>query len=264
MMEIIIWFFILFVLTFVSLLLTMRSLQNYREKAKDVPVEYGLYLIRYPQLVTETVIDHIMHQSIKIGASIAFEKLAKGDRKALVVYGPKQILQSFVTSMSFMEIEDYTIHADSRHINAWEVRVQSSHQHPNFDVTLESQMPHLEEDEQIWYQVVTRPIATGLEYKLWRWFISTVKPYLKLPWLVASMSKESLATIRVVYLCDDTKKRHEKLPHITKIGETNFLFKMPQKFTSKQILDFYRDRSLPLSGHQVMRVGLYDVMKWLN
>jgi hypothetical protein len=218
MIEMIIWFFIVFVVTFVSLLLTMRSLQGFREKATQNGLEYGLYLVRYPHLLSPTIIDTIAQKAIQNGAILSLEKLAKGSKKALVIYGPRVVLESFVQSQSFLEIEDYTLQNDHTRLNGWELGINTRHKDIDLDSKLDSQMPFLEDDDQLWWQVTLRPKSAGLEYKAWQWVIKKVQTYIKIPGLQGKKHNlESLATIRAIYLCDDDTRRHQKMPQMTKI-----------------------------------------------
>lgn len=100
---------ILFIILFILIVaasaylayISMRDYYDLPEKIKN----YSLFLIREPSALNVANLDKFLAESS--APILSFERLFKGSRSALVIYGPKQVLAKF-PDFKLLELEDYT------------------------------------------------------------------------------------------------------------------------------------------------------------
>jgi hypothetical protein len=113
---------IIFVLVLTaSILLALRSMGNYRTKASQSKVPFGVFLVQKPEQLTVDTLNALYATLTKESRIISFERLAKGSRKALVIYGPKAVLTPFTELLGLLELEDYAVNTKSPVVNGIEV-----------------------------------------------------------------------------------------------------------------------------------------------
>lgn len=105
--------------------------------------EYSLFLIRQTNNLDEQLLNALLYEQKLENSLISFERLIKGNKSALVIFGPKQLLLSHQSTLNLLELEDYT-NIDKRQISVW-------------DVVEIKNFPILEADEQFWYQLLLWP-----------------------------------------------------------------------------------------------------------
>lgn len=210
----IIWLALFLLVVFISFILAYQSMSDFGENPKLSNVEYGLYLIRKTSNLTPALLDSMHDEVAKEGLIISLERLFKGRKSALVIFGPKKVLKNYLPSLDLLELEDYT-EVDKDQAYAWEVGVKNHHleEMDNFF----KRIPILAEAEQVWWQLT----------------------------LAAKQQKGEIKTfqsqIRVVVLSADTQRR-KKVSQILQ-NLTSHLTKIPRPFTTQQIVDFYQTRS---------------------
>src|SRR3990167_440594 len=102
-----IWAILFLVVMGVSFVLAFRSMSDYREvPAPSVP--FSVFLVGNPQALTLGNLQKLGEAFIKGKFIFSFERLFKGPKRALVVFGPVDVLQPFSQSLGLTEIEDYS------------------------------------------------------------------------------------------------------------------------------------------------------------
>lgn len=100
-----IWIIIFFIIILISSVLAYRSMRDYEEFPEDLSLN-SLFFVGNPAGLTEATLQK-MHSLLEAGKHFfALEKLMKGKEKAIVLYGPKEVIQNF-PELSLVELEDY-------------------------------------------------------------------------------------------------------------------------------------------------------------
>ena len=210
----IIWLSIFAIIIFVSFILAFSSMRNFRE-IPEKQIEYSLFLIGNPKALTDETMDFLYKETSKSGLILSIEKLFKGKKEAVVIFGPKYILEKLTKSLELLELEDY-VKVDENSITAWEMGVGSPRARKSDIDNLFTPIPELLELEQIWWQVS----------------------------LLAENKKSSFrAQIRVVVISPDEKRR-EALGQIVQNIGGEYIIKLPQAYSSLQILSLFNQRSV--------------------
>lgn len=213
-----IWVALFLVVFLISLVLAFKSLSDYRENPLLAAVPYSVYLIQKPENLKAEVLKDLHTTTSQNKLLVSFERLSRGERKALVVFGPPSIMHSFSTDLGLLELEDYSQKLGENFL-AWEVGKKRAESKIGEDVL--SDLPKLDETDQFWWQLVLSPKG---------------KSNNDLNFTVA---------IRAV-LQDGSGKRLQDLKEIFgKIGEKQGLAVLPQSYSSAQIAKFYQQRSMP-------------------
>lgn len=112
-------FILLFLLIVgVSIYLAFLSMKDFYElPPKDT--SYGLFLIKNPPALETGILDQI-GSLLTDSLIVSFEKLYKGSKLALVIFGPKKILV-LLKDLDLVELEDYT-KVSQKKISAWELK----------------------------------------------------------------------------------------------------------------------------------------------
>ena len=108
----IIWIILFVVVLGISLFLAYESMANYHENPRHNTITHTLFLIRKPENLTSDLLKKIYQQAQKDRLTVSFERLIKGSREALVVFGPA-VLLSHLTALDLLELEDYSKRIDS-------------------------------------------------------------------------------------------------------------------------------------------------------
>lgn len=214
----ILWTALFVLVVAISFVLAMQSMRDYLESPHNFNKEYGLYLVRNTTGLTITILNSLHGQIAQEGLIVSLERLFKGSKSALVIYGPKDILTKYISKFNLLELEDYT-QVNNEHIIAWEVGVKNQQlakeqlqKVENFFINF----PTLEETEQFWWQLA----------------------------LKAKPNKYSFQSqIRIVVVAPDPARR-KKLSESLQDILSGHLTKIPKPFTSDQIMNFFKLRSL--------------------
>lgn len=208
---IVLWIALFLIIIGISFVLAFQSMKDYSEIPKQRREEYGLFLIRRIENFNDNILESIRKLISEQGLIISFERLLKGSQAALVIFGPKTILEQFGASLDLLELEDYTERLDSKEMVIWEVGTRHT---SNLDLETTSSifeaLPVLGEEDQFFWQVV----IGGTQIQ-----------------------------IRAALYCQDPLRRKtlaQSLQNL-KFGK---LVKVPRPYGTAQMLTFYKERML--------------------
>lgn len=222
-------FWILFLLIIlISGVLAFLSMKDFRQEPKELSSDNGLFLIRKPFALSLELFD-LLHQNCqKLGLIISLERLFKGGESALVLFGPKIVLSALASSLDLIELEDYS--QGEVGILGWEIGIVGNIHIQRTSLFLD--FPKLLQGEQVWYQIVLQAQK--------------------------GRAKQFIAQIRVIVVISDDNRRKE----ISKLLQARKgpWIKIPQKFSSLQIVNFYQKRNIvgrphvKLTGEEIVKL----------
>ncbi len=239
----IIWIVLFLFITAVSFWLAMRSMRNYQQKPGHFKTQYALYLVQRPEQLTPELIEELYKAATPTRAIISFEKLAKGLRRAVVVYGPVSLLQPFVQPLGLIELEDYAENVPVEQQTVWEIGSKGT---PG---TL--QLPDLRDEEEFWLQVALQPVSGSIE----KHFAIAAQR--------APDQKSSVrfsAIIRAVVSAAEGHRRQVLVEELTKSGHQAGLIKLPSDYTSAQLIKLYKERVVPGLGNAPHTLGAEELL----
>ncbi len=204
------WLALFLLVVGISFVLAFRSMKDYQEIPQKEAQDYGLFLMRTPQLL-EKLLDSIHEQMLSEGLIISLERLFKGKETTLTIFGPKKILERHIQDLNLLELEDYAVSLDNNQSLAWEVGVKTKE--INLD-NIFKDFPDLG-DNQFFWQIV----------------------------LYAKKGADSFfeTQIRAVVYSQSQEKRKELADNLQNLG---VLTKVPIAFSNSQIMNSYALRSL--------------------
>lgn len=242
----IIWLVLFVIIIFISFILAYLSMRDYQE-VPEKKLQYSTFLIQNPDNFKAEVLDNL-HQLIKRGETISLERLFKGDKSALVIFGPKEILQQF-SNLNLLELEDYTA-VKIEDLAAWELTLKN---HQEVVSYIFNQMPSLETQEQFWWQIVLQANSKN--------YLADLTDRLRGVQLT-SEDKVYRAQIRAV-LVAPSEQRRKKLKVLLENLSDN-LIKIPRPFTSAQIFEFYTSRSFTPASFGVSILNSAQILTLLG
>ena len=139
----ILWLVLFFLIVTTSFVLALFSMRDFQEIPRGRG-EYGLFLIRKPSELKADVLDLIHTNILDEGLIISLERLFKGKKSTLVIFGPKKVLDS-LKQLDLLELEDYA-EVKEENLSVWEV-----------SPTIKSffkDLPMFHEEEEFWWQLV--------------------------------------------------------------------------------------------------------------
>lgn len=241
----IIWLILFVIIILISFILAYLSMRDYQE-IPEKKLQYSVYLIQNPEALNSETLNG-MHQSIKRGEILSLERLFKGEQSALVIFGPKPVLQN-LESLNLLELEDYTgVKGDDA--LAWELTLRDQ----GVSGYIFNQMPELETEEQFWWQIVLQTYSKNYLSEL----IDRLRGLQPL-----SDNKAFQAQIRAV-LVVPSEQRRKKLKVLLENLADN-LIKIPRPYTSLQILEFYTQRSFTPVSFGVSALSSSEVLALLG
>lgn len=199
----IILFLIILAISFVLAYLSMKEFPEIPSKTK-----YGLYLIRNPELFTLEILE-LLKYSIASDELISLERLFRGSKSALVIFGPREKLKK-LSSLNLLELEDYTS-VESEEVVAWEVGFKGGALGNIFD-----SFPQLDPNEQFWFQVSLKPKKQDFQVNL------------------------------RAALTSPTEERRASLSLLFQNLSNGELVKLPKPLTSNQIFSQFKERAITL------------------
>jgi len=188
-------------------------MKDYRE-APAPSVAYSLFLVGRPQAFNSELIQKLHSEALNGKLALSFERLFKGSKRALVIFGPVGLLAPFKESLELTEIEDYSSRV-SDYMRAWEVGKKSSQN--NINLSILEYIPTLHENEEFWWQIVTKPDKSSFK-----------------------------STIRAVFRANQKERLLALSEELSRIGKGEGLAQIPEAYSSTQVVRFYQERSLPL------------------
>lgn len=231
----ILWVILFFLVVAISFILAAMSMRDFQQ-IPSITQEYSLFLIRNTKALDKSVLDTLYNELSKSDLIISFERLIKGNKSALVVFGPTKLISSFKDSFDLLELEDYT-NVDLEKISAWEVGVTNG--------AVESgkvfkSLPQLSDSEQFWWQLV-----------------------LKVKKLDSKQTKSFQSQIRAVVVSEDGSKRKKVADTFLKDLKSENIFRIPKSFSDSQIIDFYKNRAFMKDKNNPI-LNLNEVYKLLT
>ncbi len=189
-------------------------MRYYRERPNNLKNDYSVFLIQNPDALTEAVLTKITNKLIDQGSIVSFEKLARSDRQALVVYGPKQVLKELDPELNLIELEDYSKKL-THFVSCWEIGEKRTGDKSYREVNLSLIEVNLADQEQLWWQIIVSPGGTNLR--------SSMRI------LIESPNSQHLNNLN-----------HQVLSRLETIG----LSFLPQVYSIHRLIKFYRERAL--------------------
>ncbi len=205
----IVWLLIFGGVLAISYLLALRSMRDFQE----IPGEdegYSLFLIRKPQELTVETLKLLYDNFLKSGQVISFERLFKGDRSALVIFGPVR-LTAVLKNLDLLELEDYT-NVSPEQVLVWEMGVKHKRQ---VGGNIFGTFPPLGSAEHFWWQLM--------------------------------LSHSFKPQIRAVVVSADPQKREAVSDLIENLSRDR-LVRLPRGFSNARMLEFYQQRSFKKSN----------------
>lgn len=205
----ILWLILFILVVVISFILAARSMKDFTEIPTETE-DYSLFLIRKTDQLNGKLFSSLRSDLLRSGSFISFEKLFKGKKSALVIFGSRKLLIGYKDTLDLLELEDYT-NVNVEQISAWEVEVKNNGQGLTDEgQRLFSGLPHFSETDHFWWQVI----------------------------LPASFKPQ----VRAIFVSPNADSR-TKLTHILQNLNPHRIPKLPKAFSNKQILDFYQKRS---------------------
>lgn len=107
----VLWIVLFILVLAISFILALKSMTDYQEVPKG---DNGLFLIRQTKQLKDL---------LDASTNIVLERLFKGKQAALVVFGPRQIVEKYKNHLDLVELEDYT-NVDKDQVVAWEIGIK--------------------------------------------------------------------------------------------------------------------------------------------
>lgn len=212
-----VWILLFLIVLAVSLILAIKSMDDYRAQPLNFGAVYSLFLIRKPDALTPKLLQQIYDQLSPERLIISFERLFKGPKKALVVYGPESVLHPFFHDLDLLELEDYSQKIYIPYF-IWGVGKKKPDEPLTLPGQLFSNLPDISADEQFWWQVVLQPKSDGGNFQ---------------------------AVIRAIVLAGDRTNAKNLQDNLIGIGSKDGLLTLPLKQSPEQLVKFYQERSIP-------------------
>ncbi len=213
----ILWVALFFIVIAISFVLALQSMRDYQEIPLHSKEEYALFLIRNTENLNAQVLSSIREHIVKDGLIISLERLFKGQRAALTIFGPKRVLEKFSDSLALLELEDYSLSLNASDVYIWEMGSKTKDSKEQISTEIFKNLPSLGEEEQFLWQVVLG--AKGNKAPVFQ------------------------SQIRAAVYSKDPLRRRDLAPAFQNISAGD-LVKVPKPFSNEQMMSFYRLRSL--------------------
>ena len=119
----ILWVILFLLVVAISFVLAVKSMKDFIDIPSNSSAEYSLFLIRKIQIVNADFLSHLNERLVESSSILAIERLFKGKKSALVVYGPRKLLLSLNHVLDLLELEDYT-DVNVEQVSAWEIGIK--------------------------------------------------------------------------------------------------------------------------------------------
>lgn len=213
----VLWLILFLLIIAISFLMAFRSMHDYHEIPQKSKQQYGLFLIRQIANLTPDMLDQIRKFMLEKELSISIERLVKGGKAALAVFGPKKILEKFSDQLDLLELEDYAVDISGKDMLIWEAGVKDGRQELILTENMFRGLPALSSEDQFLWQVIL--------------------------WAGDKAGRRSFQTqIRAAVLSKEPARRQAVATAFQNLRED--LVKIPRPFSFKQMMDFYKLRSL--------------------
>lgn len=215
-----VWLILFFLVLSISFVLALRSMNDYQELPWSKTSAYALFLIRKPLFLTAEVLKNLHEKLLPEKMLLSLERLGRGARVAVVVYGPEAILHPLKDVLGLLELEDYSQKIAGREAGAavWEMGLKSSLQELTEGEAVDFPVP--EEKEEIFWQLVLSPQKNG-SFK---------------------------AVARALVLADNHAQAQFLEEKVIKSLAPKGLAVLPQPYSADQRFKVYQQRSIPKSS----------------
>lgn len=236
-----IWLLVFIAIITFSFFLALRSMVDFRENPTSFSISYSLFLIRNTQNLTAQMLTK-WHQTLSPKKLIiSLEKLSKGQRSVLVIFGPRQLLLAEQTNLGLVELEEYTgknllLGKKSGYILAWNLGKKTNSSKLLMPLTTDLS---LEEDEQVWWQLVFQPMT----FKKSPAFFSTFRT------IIIGKNQTRANLLR--------NKWNDCLKKVN-------LFPLPFFYPLEQLTKFYQERSILTGTSKNMETVILEQEEVLN
>lgn len=227
-----IWIFLFLIIVAISLVLAIQSMADYHKEPRHLSTAYSLFLISKLSNLNSETLNKLYKSTLAEGLIISFERLFKGSRTALTVFGPKEILKPFTEDLGLLEIEDYSRKTSivlDKDLNsgkqplAWEVGLKLQAQEGKPLENIFVGLPELGDEEEFWWQLVLQPMKK--KHK--------------------DLDVSFQAVIRAVTLSESQERTQELQKEYLKIGKEQGLALFPQAYSTLQLIKLYQERTMP-------------------
>ncbi len=221
----VIWVALVLIIIIASFILALRSMRDYHELPLHSHTEYSLFLVKNEAGLTGDLLGWINELVGRKKLVISFERLFRGSKKALVVYGPVTVLEQLSKELDLIELEDYSLRSTrvfQHNILSWEVSSKHFQKNSGTPLRVAEVTKNLSDNEELWWQLALQP----------RFDKNEVQPMFK-------------AIIRVVVISANKQKSQDIKLNLDKQIKESGLLALPQAYSSTQIFEFYQQRSLP-------------------
>lgn len=223
-----IWIILFFIIIILSFVLALKSMNDYQGQPLALKLQYSLFLVKNPTEFTLEILQDIHEETSKNNTIISLEKLFKGEKTALVIFAPKELLNKFSNVLNLLELEDYSL-KEINNVKVWEIG--SNNLSPKLlerDFTIK--LPNLKEDEQLWWQIILKPKSSNYQCREKNVYFQSL--------------------IRAVLLTADKSREQEVSEILFTRGKELGLNVLPQSHSGNELLKFYQQRILPLNYHK--------------
>lgn len=215
------------IIVLISLALAYFSMRDFEEGPEDFGPENGLFLIRKPNPLDPWLLDYLYKIMRQEGVIVSLERLFKGSESALVLYGPKKAILSLSEFLDLLELEDYVEASDPL---IWQTGAKKISKGQKITESLFSDFPKLEIGEYVWFQLTLQAEDRRKHFK---------------------------GQIRTIVVVADPKRK--KLLGELLQTPKNFFKKMPVPYSSTQMMEFYKKRSI--IGRSRIELSDLDIIK---
>lgn len=231
------WFILFFLVVAVSFLLAYQSMKDFPRTPSRKEEEYGLFLVRAPKFLDSMFLNNVHNDLLKEGKVLSVERLFKGSQSALVVFGPRNVLQRY-PNLNLLELEDYT-NVDPANIQVWETGLKNEAEFTKLPPTnIFVNLPEVEELGQFWWQVVLKPKTTSLaeaKEKLSEAFLGKAQ--------LSGGEEQKKYALQIRTAVNANSPNKMKMAEEIQTSMASNFIKIPRPFTSAQLLTFYRSRA---------------------
>ncbi|TSC63676.1 MAG: hypothetical protein G01um101493_370 [Microgenomates group bacterium Gr01-1014_93] len=213
------WLIVFVIIIFISAFLAYLSMKNFPQA--PLAGDNGVFLVRSPEFLTADLL-----QKLKNSLNdqiISIERLFKGSKKALVIFGPKNTLSEF-SELNLLELEDFTL-MDSSKILVLDVSIKNEL----------SQLisTNLSEEDQIWFQIVLAP----------------------------KRGNKFISQTRLAIISENKEKQHSLLGEFLKLNKT--IYKKPVALSSQDIFENFKKRTIFPTGSSKREISSDQILRLL-
>lgn len=215
-----IWILLFFAVITISFILALKSMSDFLERPSNFSVPYSLFLVRKSENFTSKTLDLLHQDLIRDHLIISVERLFKGDRKALAIFGPVPILRPLVETLDLLELEDYSQKIeDMEALLSWEMAAKDNSKIADLAGKPMHNPLQIKDPEELWIQFVLKPVS-------------------------APAPEAAFETmVRLVIKAKDKNRALDLQNELLNVGEGGGLALLPQAYSTSQLVKLYNTRS---------------------